>query len=87
MGKEWYLVEYEEKTYLHNKRLAFLDFPCMPNFHDHCELCWARFSNLPDDLHNGYYESTSKSWICPSCFSELSPLFGWTVDNCAKKAD
>ena len=47
--------------------------------HDHCELCWARFSNYSEDLHSGYYEKESKSWICPECYEAAATLFSWTV--------
>ena len=47
--------------------------------HEHCEFCWARFSALPEDLHGGYYEPQSESWLCPDCVEQFSDLFGWTV--------
>lgn len=80
MSNEWYLVEYERKTYLHKKVLSFKAFPGLEGEHDHCELCWARFSKYPGDLQNGYFEPLSKSWICADCYNELAPLFGWTVE-------
>lgn len=80
MNKEWYLLEYERKTYLHNKVLSPRVFPCLDEMHDHCELCWARFSKHLDDLQNGYFEPTSKSWICPECYINYASLFGWTVE-------
>ena len=81
MEKEWFLLEYERKPELHNKVFTFLDFPCRPNHHDHCELCWARFSRSKDDLKNGYYERLSLSWICPECYSDFASLFGWSVEE------
>ena len=80
MGNEWYLSEYLQKTYLHNKMLFFRQYPCTEEAHDHCELCWARFSKHPSDLQNGYYEPLSKSWVCSDCYNELASLFGWTVE-------
>lgn len=80
MSGEWYLHEYEDKTYLHKKVLSFKSFPGAEGTHDHCELCWARFSKYPGDLQSGYYEPVSKSWICSDCYNELAPLFGWTVE-------
>ena len=90
MSKEWYLLEYEDKTYLHNRVLVFRENPCTPghlNDHEHCELCWDRFGPLTDDLKKGYYEPISRSWICPNCFSSFSSLFGWTADDSLFSAD
>lgn len=80
MSNNWYLREYEEKTYLHKKKLIVKPFLGPKGAHDHCELCWARFSNNPGDLQNGYYEPISKSWICADCYNELESLFEWTTD-------
>jgi len=79
MNNEWYFLEYEEKTYLHNKVLCFKAFPGLEGEHAHCELCWARFSKHPHDLRNGYFEQLSNCWICSNCYDELATLFGWTV--------
>ena len=81
MANDWFLLEYEKKTYLHNKALSFRLFPCDSGTHGHCELCWARFSEYSSDLHSGYYEQHSKSWICVDCYKELAQLFGWTIED------
>lgn len=81
MDNDWYISEYEKKTYLHNKALTYIAYPGVEGAHDHCELCWARFSKYPSDLQKGYYEQISKSWICSDCYNELASLFGWTVDD------
>ena len=81
MNYDWYLDEYKKKVYLHNKKLSFRMFLASTGAHDHCELCWARFSSHPNDLQNGYYEDDTKSWICPECYNELSSLFGWIADE------
>ena len=81
MEKEWYLEEYKEKDYLHNKFLIQKEYMRKLPEHDHCELCWARFSDYPDDYHIGFYESTSSSWICPECVQEFSNLFGWKIES------
>ena len=85
--KEWYMEEYEEKTYLHNKELVVQRFPDIDGEHDHCELCWNRFSKYPGDLHEGYYEPDSKSWICGECFKQFHELFGWTIGTATQKTD
>ncbi len=81
MKKEWFITEYEEKTYLHNKILLPYTFTGEKQDHDHCELCWAKFSPAPDDCHGGYYEPESKIPICTDCYSSLSSLFGWKVNT------
>ena len=79
MAKEWYLLEYEQKTYLHKKELIAKSYPGTEGMHDHCELCWSRFSKYFEDLQSGYYESQSQSWICPDCYSKYASLFEWTI--------
>ena len=79
MANDWYIREYKEKEYLHKKTLFLKSFQGQSNEHDHCELCWARFSMAPNDLHRGYYEPISMSWICPDCFCDAAELFGWTT--------
>ena len=78
MKKPWYLIEYEEKEYLHKKELRKKDFT-NDGDHRHCELCWNRFSSYEKDLHIGYYEPCSKSWICESCYNDFKDLFEWGV--------
>ncbi len=79
MAEPWYILESRRKDYLHNKTLYRRDYPCRAGEHEHCEFCWARFSALPEDLHGGYYEPQSESWLCPDCVEQFSDLFGWTV--------
>lgn len=81
MAKEWYLLEYERKTFLHNRVLFIKTFPGGKGMHEHCELCWARFSTHPSDFQKGYYEPLSGSWICVDCYNEMASLFGWKVDE------
>ena len=78
MYDKWQLEEYEEKDYLHDKVLLLKEYAERLPDHEHCELCWARFSDYEDDLHRGYYEEESQSWICPECFHTLENLFGWS---------
>ena len=79
MDKEWYLWAYQTKTYLHNKKLSYqTDFP-HPHDHRHCEVCWDRFSSHDSDLHSGYFEKESDSWICNKCYDELKSVFGWYI--------
>ncbi|MBQ7362817.1 MAG: hypothetical protein IJW48_00030 [Clostridia bacterium] len=79
MKKSWYLEEYEEKDYLHNKKLQLKSVLLKKEEHYHCELCWNRLSSCVGDLQIGYYESLSKSWICETCYQEFKDLFGWSI--------
>ena len=82
MKKPWNIEEYEEKDYLHNRRLKRKQFvrpPDSRNDHEHCELCWNKISIYEGDLHFGYYEEESKSWICPTCYNDFKDLFGWLL--------
>lgn len=81
MEKQWYEIEYENKPYLHNKVLIFQKFDSRWGSHRHCELCWERFSQVEGDLHEGYYEENSESWICPKCKTQYINLFGWKIDK------
>ena len=81
MKKEWYITEFEQKEYLHNKKLIFKKYPLVEKEHSHCELCWARFSKYKEDLHSGYYEPKSKSWICDNCFMQFKVLFNWDLSK------
>ena len=80
MEKPWYIQEYKDKEYLHNITLIAKEFTAELPDHDHCELCWARFSTHPEDHNRGYFDENSNSWICPDCFQELAILFGWQVE-------
>ena len=78
MNKPWYMIEYEEKDYLHNKKLLLKDASFLGDDHRHCELCWERLSASSSDLHSGYYEPLSRSWICENCYSNFKDLFKWS---------
>ena len=62
--------------------------------HDHCEVCWARFTTLevPDEdpLTEGYTTPGPAGlpdsewrpdyhWVCAPCFAAHRELFGWTA--------
>ncbi len=88
MKQEWYLyngknkkMEYQHKDYLHNAKLSLLKYDGDEKEHAHCEFCWNKFSMCPGDLQAGYYEPTSRSWICPECYREFSEMFGWVVSE------
>ena len=77
MGEKWYDWAYNTKSYLHGITLQYKSFPEIRNDHVHCEMCWDRISNLQGDLHGGYYDKESNSWICKDCFTELKGAFHW----------
>jgi hypothetical protein len=47
--------------------------------HDHCEFCWAKFSENPEDLHVGYVSSDNYHWVCEQCYNDFSQVFNWIV--------
>ena len=79
MEKNWQLEEYQQKQYLHDKLLVLKLYDGKDGEHEHCELCWDRFSLDPTDAHKGYFEEESKSWICEECFQDFRKLFGWKL--------
>ena len=64
---------------LHNATLSPRQFDAEKTDHVHCEICWAKFSKRPEDLHFGYYEEKSNSWICEECFQSFGALFHWQL--------
>ena len=81
MKKPWYVIAYEDKEYLHSKKLEFREFDHAIPDHRHCEVCWATISQCSEDLHFGYYENDSRSWICEDCYDNFRELFKWTAEN------
>ena len=47
--------------------------------HDHCDFCWATFSEYEDDLHEGYVTEDRHIWICPECFDDFKEMFQWVL--------
>lgn len=83
MEKPWYMYEYEHKPYLHNKTLRYMVYPDtgIRGDHDHCEVCWTRFSIYEGDEHSGFYEEDRCRWICKECYNDFKDLFGWKLEN------
>ncbi len=67
-GQDKYLREVTLKYCTYHKRL--------PD-HEHCEFCFARFSELDKDLHSGYATVDEYHWICEKCFQDFKELFNW----------
>ena len=49
--------------------------------HDHCEFCGAKFSEAPDDLHEGYTTADGYHWICDPCYEDFKSLFQWPITS------
>lgn len=47
--------------------------------HDHCEFCFAKFSEAPGDLDRGVRTEDGSRWICLACFHDFRAEFRWTV--------
>jgi hypothetical protein len=47
--------------------------------HKHCEFCWDKFSEHPEDLHVGYATLDDYHWICEPCFNDFREMFQWNV--------
>ena len=56
--------------------------------HDHCAMCWAKFSaaGLHESIAEGYATTAAYprggeggEWVCPECFDDFAPEFGWLV--------
>ena len=43
--------------------------------HDHCDFCWATFSEYENDLHEGYVTEDKHTWICPECYKDFKEMF------------
>lgn len=68
-----------QEKYLSNKDLFLRQWKApRPDWdHDHCEFCWAKFSDAVDVLHEGYTTEDNYYWICPDCYNDFKELFGW----------
>ena len=51
--------------------------------HEHCDFCFATFSDYDGDLHEGYCTEPSNTatskWICPECYADFKEYFGWVL--------
>ena len=79
MDNDWRLNGQE--AYLQREKLVKVDFRKLQdkNDHDHCAFCWARFSNLEDDLYQGYMTLDGNHIICDECFQDFKRRFKWRV--------
>jgi len=49
--------------------------------HDHCAFCWATFSEMDEDLHEGYTTDDEYHWICAPCYEDFREQFHWQVEE------
>jgi hypothetical protein len=48
--------------------------------HDHCEFCWAKFSEtIEGALKAGYTTADDYRWICKQCFDDFKDMFSFKV--------
>lgn len=71
-----------QERYLTNRRLVRIPYFRWSKTwdHDHCDFCFATFSECEDDLHEGYVTADDKrTWICPECFEDFQEMFHWEL--------
>ena len=78
MQNDWRLNNQME--YLYKSELRYSTFmEDERNDHEHCEFCWAKFSDEPEDLHNGYCTLDGYRWICEECYNDFKDMFKWKL--------
>jgi len=74
--------ELRKKAYLKGKTFEYTKYtPRFPADHTFCVFCWARISGWEEDLHDGYLEKETQSWVCDICIEEYQHLFEWIVNG------
>ena len=70
-----------QETYLNGLTLARLKYQVHSpkSDHEHCEFCFAKISEGPDDLHEGYASDDKYRWVCDDCFSDFRDEMDWKV--------
>lgn len=71
-----------QEAYLTGVTLVYWPWKAVgKNDHDHCEFCWAKFSDLDGCLHEGYSTLDRYRWICRACYAEFKERFGWKLQE------
>ncbi len=70
-----------QDKYLMNVQLMFSKFDNSVRDHNHCDFCSEKFSELEEDLHEGYCTLDKYHWICEKCFNDFKDMFKWQVVN------
>lgn len=71
-----------QEKYLTGRELVFKKYapPSKVWDHDHCDFCFATFSEYDGDLHEGYVTAdTLRTWICPECYEDFKEMFFWKL--------
>ena len=68
-----------QDKYLDNVALKYKHFYTAIREHDHCEFCFAKFSDNQDDLHDGYCTLDGYHWICDNCYNDFKKIFNWKI--------
>lgn len=70
-----------QEKYLTGRKLKRVPFSPLSKTwdHEHCEFCWAKFSDHENDLHEGYVTEDNHTWICPECYEDFKELFQWDL--------
>jgi len=71
-----------QEKYLTNRKLMRIPYFRWSKTwdHDHCDFCFATFSEYDGDLHEGYVTADNKrTWICPECFEDFKEMFQWEL--------
>ena len=83
--EDWRLTNQEK--YLTGKKLYRLKFTRYSDTwdHEHCDFCFAKFSDYDGDLHEGYCtepaNTATAKWICPECYADFKERFGWILSE------
>lgn len=48
--------------------------------HEHCEFCFAKFSENPADLQEGYTSQDNYRWVCEPCFRDFRDEMSWKLE-------
>lgn len=74
-----------QERYLMGKKLYPIKFTRYSDKwdHEHCDFCFATFSDYDGDLHEGYCTEPSNTatskWICSECYADFKEYFGWVL--------
>ena len=49
------------------------------NDHEHCDLCWVKISEYPDDIHEAYSSNQGQFWVCPECYEKYHESYHWSL--------
>ena len=72
-------IEWPGKIFVWEKlaKVRFLKFVDID--HAHCSFCWAKFSDMEEDLHVGYITLDREDIICEECYNDFKDRFQWTL--------